>query len=305
MTRSKGFHKSKSRKRSKAGKKAYATRMANEAAAARVAAVADSPPPAAVAAPAADAAAAVADAAPAAPAKKKRGPRRKPHKPDQNKDGILYILNRFGKKYANWRKRHPRTPTAKFEGALKRRYGEKTAADIMFTIRFYRAGELVGKTRKGKNFYQRRSPYPALLQGYSLRQIMSLAREYARLKNDGVTFSKYAIIGDTGNTDEESNNIYDAIKSCVKQYKSGKREGQYYASLAAAKKVCNEKEVKPIRWKGSNGFTYSLAKIARAVCKDMNWHGKGERLSDNKINELVKNYRGMYDGGDDKLIEVL
>ena len=105
MGKRKGFHKTPSRNRSRGGKKAAATRKKNEAAAAARAA--------------ADAAAAVADAAPAASAKKKRGPRRKPHKPDQNKDGILYILNRFGKKYANWRKRHPRTPTANIEGALK------------------------------------------------------------------------------------------------------------------------------------------------------------------------------------------
>ena len=260
-------------------------------------------------------AAAVADAAPAAPvranrsnlrkalARKRRGPRRKPHKPDPDNDGILYLLNRFGKKYANWRKRHPRTPTAKFAGALQRRYGKDTAIKIMGILKFYRAGELVGRTHKGKNFYQRRSPYPALLRGFSLRQIITLARKYARRKNDGGTFSLYAIIGHTGGTDAERDEIYDAIKSCVKQYKSGSRKGQYYASLAAAKKVCNEKEVNPIRWKGSNGFTYSLPKIARAVCKDMNWHGNGDKITESKVNELLKNYRGMYDGGDDELIE--
>ena len=104
MTRSKGFHKTPSRKRSKAGNNVYATKMANEAARAAAAAN-DLPPPAAVAAAVADAApaAAAADPAPAKRRRRRKGPF-KGYKINVERDGQLYVLNRFGRAYVRWMK---------------------------------------------------------------------------------------------------------------------------------------------------------------------------------------------------------
>ena len=136
MTRSKGFHKSKSRKRSKAGKKGYATRMANEAAAAAD----DLPPPAAVAAP---------DPADPAPAKRRRRRRKGPfkgYKVDVERDGVLYVLNRFGKAYVRWLKQGGNRQG--FIRMLTRNYGKEQTSNIMTVLKEYGTG--TETTRKGK-----------------------------------------------------------------------------------------------------------------------------------------------------------
>ena len=61
------------------------------------------PPPAAVAAAVADAAPAAADPAPAKRRRRRKGPF-KGYKVDVERDGVLYVLNRFGRAYVRWMK---------------------------------------------------------------------------------------------------------------------------------------------------------------------------------------------------------
>ena len=75
-----------------------------------------------------------------------------------------------------------------FEAILKRRYGEVEGDRIIHVLKIYSAGAHTRyHSRTGEKYYQRRAPYPATIVGFSLRQIMSLARKIARMKNNGET----------------------------------------------------------------------------------------------------------------------
>ena len=111
----------------------------------------------------------------------------------------------------------------------------------------------------------------------------------------------YTIIGHTGYTDAERSKIYEAIKSCVKRYQSGSREGQYYASTAAVKDVLGSNFIEPVKWTGPDKLKYGLVKIAKSLCKAMNGISNGQKVPIKTVKNFVKQYKGKY-GGDDELI---
>ena len=274
-----------SRKRKAAARKAVETRKRNEAARAAAAAndlpppdaaadvVADNlPPPAAVAAAVADAApaAAAADPAPAKRRRRRKGPF-KGYKVDVERDGILYVLNRFGRAYVRWMKQGGNRQG--FIRMLTRNYGKDQAYEIMAVLKEYGTGA-EATTRKGKTTMQTRGRYPAHVAEYSLRLIMSLARKVAKYYNDhpkcdGVEM--YTIVGNSIRTAKENAKLASVFNRVVKKHKTGQNAGKWYASLAAAKKVTKQNKVRPIKY-GVSEFSprVSLATIAKNLVSDIN-----------------------------------
>ena len=268
----------------------------------------DLPPPAAVAAAVADAAPAAAARAPAranrsnlrkALANKRRGPRREPHVPNVDRDGQLYILNRFAKRLVSWRKKNPGVGPSGYEAKLRKKYGAATAKKIMQVLHQQGAARTTKyHSKNGEKYIQRRSPYPATLAAYSLRQIMSLARKLARRKNQGLKTDSTDLIGRSGKDAEAHREIASAIRSCVKKYKSGKREGKWYASRAAAKRICKGQDYMPIRMRGPNGETLTLKLLARGVCKGINTVANGAPISAEQMNAAIRGVAKTYEVSD-------
>ena len=265
MARSKGFHKTPSRKRSKAGKKGYATRMANEAAAAARAAADDLPPPAAVAAP---------DPADPAPAKRRRRRRKGPfkgYKVDVERDGVLYVLNRFGRAYVRWMKQGGNRQG--FIRMLTRNYGKEQTSNIMDVLKEYGTGAET-TTRRGKITMQTRGKYPAYVADYSLRLIMSLARKVAKYYNehpkcDGVDM--YTIVGNSIRTAKENAKLASVFNRVVKKHKTGQNAGKWYASLPAARKVTKQNRARPVKYATANDKRkVHLSVIAKKVASIFN-----------------------------------
>ena len=255
-----------SRKRKAAARKAVETRKRNEAA--RAAAAADNlPPPAAVAA-------AVADAAPAASAPAKRRRRRKGkfkgYKVNVERDGQLYVLNRFGRAYVRWMKQGGTRQG--FIRMLTRNYGKDQAYEIMAVLKENAAG--AEETRRGKTRMQTRGRYPAHVAEYSLRQIMMLSRKVAKYYNDhpdadGVEIGN--LVGPSLRSAREGDKLVSVFNRVVKKHKTGRNAGKWYASLAAARKATKQRTVRPIMYASAkNKPKVHLFVMAKAIARVFN-----------------------------------
>ena len=65
----------------------------------------------------------------------------------------------------------------------------------------------------------------------------------------------------------------------MRKYKSGAKKGQYFASGAAAKRLCKGQDYMHVILRGPDGKRYGLKQLARMVCKTLNDLGQGERAT--------------------------
>lgn len=256
------------RKRKAAARKAAETRKRNEAA--RAAAAADNlPPPAAVAAAVADAAPAAADPAPAKRRRRRKG-KFKGYKVNVERDGQLYVLNRFGRAYVRWMKQGGTRQG--FIRMLTRNYGKDQAYEIMSVLKENAAG--AEETRRGKTRMLPRGRFPAHVADYSLRQIMMLSRKVAKYYNDhpdadGVEIGN--LVGPSLRSAREGDKLVSVFNRVVKKHKTGRNAGKWYASLAAARKATKQRTVRPIMY-GVSEYSprVHLSVIAKNVVNDIN-----------------------------------
>ena len=278
------------RKRKAAARKAAETRKRNEAA--RAAAAADNlPPPAAVAAAVADAAPAAAAADPAQ-AKRRRRRRKGPfkgYKVDVERDGVLYVLNRFGRAYVRWMKQGGNRQG--FIRMLTRNYGKEQTSNIMDVLKEYGTGA-EATTRRGKITMQTRGKYPAYVADYSLRLIMSLARKVAKYYNehpkcDGVDM--YTIVGNSIRTAKENAKLASVFNRVVKKHKTGQNAGKWYASLPAARKVTKQNRARPVKYATANDKRkVHLSLIAKKVAGIFNKKKPAGKRLPNADSELKR-----------------
>ena len=275
-----------SRKRKAAARKAAETRKRNEAA--RAAAAADNlPPPAAVAAAVADAAPVVADPEPAKRRRRRRKGPFKGYKVDVERDGVLYVLNRFGRAYVRWMKQGGNRQG--FIRVLTRNYGKEQASNIMTVLKEYGTGTET-TTRKGKAAMQTRGRYPPYVRDYSLRQIMLLARKVAKYYNehpkcDGVEID--SLVGPSLRLAKEGDKMASIMNRVVKKHKTGQNAGKWYASLPAARKATKLDAARPVKYASAKDKPrVHLFVMAKAIARIFNKRkpaGKRYPIADSEL----------------------